>query len=180
MSRKPTITRTQTLAKTRLFHVEKVELRFANGTEVEYERLRSPGTGAVLVIPLLDSDTILLVREYVAGMDRYEVSFPKGVIEPGETARQAAHREIKEEIGYGARVLKNLRVLSVAPGYSDYQTHVVLATELYPDKLPGDEPEDIGVLPWSLSELDQLLERDDFVEARSIAALFLLQQETKT
>ena len=177
MSKKPTITRTETLARTRLFHVEKIGLRFASGTEVEYERLRSPGTGAVLIIPLLANDTILLIREYVAGMDRYEVSFPKGVIEPDETALQAAHREIKEETGYGARQLKTLKVLTVAPGYSDYQTHIVLATDLYPEKLPGDEPEDIEVLSWSLHELDQLLRRDDFVEARSIAALFLLQQE---
>ena len=177
MPKKPTITRTETLARTRLFHVEKISLRFGSGTEVEYERLRSPGTGAVLIIPLLENDTILLIREYVAGMDRYEVSFPKGVIEPDETVIQAAHREIKEETGYGARELKTLKVLTVAPGYSDYQTHIVLATCLYPEKLPGDEPEDIEVIPWSLSELDELLRRDDFVEARSIAALFLLQQE---
>ncbi len=177
MSKKPTVTRTETLARTRLFHVEKVGLLFANGTEVEYERLRSPGGGAVLIIPLLDRETIILIREYVAGTERYELSFPKGVIESGETAQRAAHREMKEEIGYGARQLKTLKVLSVAPGYSDYQTHIVLAAELYPEKLPGDEPEDIEVLPWSLHELDQLMQRDDFVEARSIAALFLLQQE---
>lgn len=180
MPKKPIITRTETLAKTRLFHIQKVGLLFNNGTEVEYERLRSPGTGAVLIVPLLQNDTIMLIREYVAGMDCYEVSFPKGVIDPGETAQQAAHREIKEEIGYGARELKTLKVLSVAPGYSDYQTHIVLATELYPEKLIGDEPEDIEVLPWPLNELDRLLLRDDFVEARSIAALFLLHQELQT
>ena len=91
---------------------------------------------------------------------------------PARRHNKPAHREIKEEIGYGARELKTLKVLSVAPGYSDYQTHIVLATELYPEKLIGDEPEDIEVLPWPLNELDRLLQRDDFVEARSIAALF--------
>ena len=90
MPKKPIITRTETLAKTRLFHVlRKSASFFNNGTEVEYERLRSPGTGAVLIVPLLQNDTIMLIREYVAGMDCYEVSFPKGVIDPGETAQQA-------------------------------------------------------------------------------------------
>ena len=157
--------------------MEKINLRFDNGNQVEYERLRSPTGGAVLIIPLLNKQTILLVREYVAGMDHYEIGFPKGVVEPSESAQQAAERELKEEIGYGARRLKTLRVLSVAPGYSDYQTHIVLAMDLYPAKLPGDEPEEIEVIPWSLNELDQLFERDDFVEARSIAALYLLQRE---
>lgn len=144
---------------------------------MEFERLRSTGSGAVLVIPRLDDDTVLLIREYVAGLDRYEISFPKGVIDPGETAEQAAGREMREEVGYGAHRLKLLKVLSVAPGYSDFRTHVVLATDLYPDKLPGDEPEEVEVIPWSLADLDRLLARDDFVEARSIAALYLLNRE---
>ena len=162
-----------------MFEVERVGLRFANGAEVEYERLRSPGPGAVLVVPMPDADNVILIREYVAGMERYEVSFPKGVIGPGETPEQAADREMMEEIGYGARRLKPLRVLSVAPGYSDFRTHVVLATDLYERKLPGDEPEDIEVMTWSLKDLRRLLERKDFAEARSIAALFLLQQELR-
>jgi len=174
-SRKPVITRSRIIAKTRLFQVEQIGLRFNNGNEVEYERLRSPGPGAVLVIPVLENETVFLVREYVAGMDRYEISFPKGVIDPGETPEQAAGREIKEEIGYGANRLRVLRKLSVAPGYSDYRTFIVLATDLYRQKLPGDEPEDIEVVPWPMSDLGRLLERADFVEARSIAALYLLQ-----
>jgi ADP-ribose diphosphatase len=157
--------------------VEQIGLRFSNGTEVEYERLRSPGTGAVLVVPVLEDQSVILIREYVAGMDRYELSFPKGVIDAGETPEQAANREIQEEIGYGARQLELLRVLSVAPGYSNFRTHVILATDLYPRRLPGDEPEDIEVVPWALSNMAGLLKREDFVEARSIAALFLLQME---
>lgn len=157
--------------------MEKVDLRFDNGNQVEYERLRSPTGGAVLVIPMLNEETILMVREYVAGMDRYEIGFPKGVVDPDESAQEAAERELKEEIGYGAKRLKTLRVLSVAPGYSNYETHVVLATDLYPEKLPGDEPEEVEVVPWSLQDLNKLFDRDDFVEARSIAALYLLQRE---
>ena len=131
----------------------------------------------MLVVPVLADESIILIREYVAGMERYELSFPKGVIDPGETPLQAANREIQEEIGYGANRLELLRELSVAPGYSNFRTHVVLATDLYVSKLPGDEPEDIEVVPWALNDLGGLLGREDFVEARSIAALFLLQSE---
>ena len=177
LSKKPILTSAETIAKTRIFRVERISLRFDNGNEVEYERLRSSGAGAVLVVPLLDARTVILIREYVAGMERYEISFPKGIIDPGETPEQAADREIKEEIGYGAHRLKLLKRLSVAPGYSDYQTHIVLATDLYSQRLPGDEPEDIEALPWAVDKIDQLLRRDDFVEARSIAALYLLQHE---
>ena len=162
-----------------MFRVEQIGLRFSNGNEVEYERLNRPGPGAVLIVPVLAGESVILVREYMAGMERYELGFPKGVIDPDESPEQAANREIREEIGYGANHLELLRELSVAPGYSNFRTHVVLATELFESRLPGDEPEDIEVVPWPLDDLDGLLKRDDFVEARSIAALYLLNHKER-
>jgi len=176
MSEKPKIIRTETLARTRLFHIEQLELRFANGTEARYERLISGPRGAVLVVPLLDEDTVLLIREYAAGFDRYELGLPKGRIEGDESILEAANREIMEEIGYGANQLHQLTSVSLAPGYLGHTTHVVLAQGLYPHKCQGDEPEEIEVVPWRLSQLTELLQRHDFTEARSIAALFLTRE----
>ena len=45
----------------------------------------SRGHGAVMVVPMLDADTVLLVREYAAGMHRYELGLVKGRIDAGET-----------------------------------------------------------------------------------------------
>src|SRR6185437_7698390 len=97
---------------------------------------------------------------------RYELGLPKGRLDQDETAEQGAERELKEEIGYGARSLKMLHNLSLSPAY---MAHVVLAQDLYPEKLPGDEPEEIDVVPWKMSELHALLGRDDVTEGRSIA-----------
>lgn len=176
MRTKPRILNTLTLAKTRLFHIEQVDLRFTNGVEARFERLISSPQGAVLIVPMLDDDTFLLVREYAAGIDRYELSLPKGRIEKGEETLAAANREIMEEIGYGANHLHHLTSLSLAPGYLDHFTHVVIARELYPQKNTGDEPEPLEVVPWRLRDLPQLLTRDDCTEARSIAALFMTRE----
>jgi ADP-ribose diphosphatase len=176
MSRKPIITRTETIARTRLFRVEEVGLRFANGCEVNYERLRGSASGAVLVVPMLDDSTVLLVREYAAGVERYELALPKGIIEEGETTFEAANREIMEEIGYGARTLTHIKSVTLAPGYFSHATHLVLAQELYPERRPGDEPEAIEVVPWPLDRLTELCEREECTEARSIAALFLVRE----
>ena len=176
MPEKPTLLRSQIVAQTRIFRVEQLDLRFANGVEVCFERLRGARGGAVLIVPLLDADTVLLIREYAAGVDRYELALPKGLIEPGEDPLAAANREIMEEIGHGAGRLEPLRTMSLAPGYLDHTTDIVLARDLYPRRMPGDEPEAIEVVPWKLSRFDQLLARDDFTEARSIAALFLARE----
>ncbi len=176
MSNKPRILSSHTLAKTRLFHIEQVDLRFSNGVETRFERLISSPQGAVLIVPMLDDDTFLLVREYAAGIDRYELSLPKGRIEKGEETLVAANREIMEEIGYGARQLHHLTSLSLAPGYLGHFTHVVIARELYPQKTVGDEPEPLEVVPWRMQDLSGLLAREDVTEARSIAALFMTRE----
>ncbi len=172
----PQIMATRTIAQTRLFRVEEMELRFANGTEVVYERMYGSPRGAVLVVPLRDEETVLLIREYAAGVERYELALPKGRIEDHESALEAANREIMEEVGFGAHRLRQLCSLTEAPGYFHHQTHVVLAEDLYPERHPGDEPEPVEVIPWRLDQLDALLDHPECSEARSIAALFIVRE----
>ena len=158
------------------YRMEHLDLEFDNGERRRYERLHGRGHGAVIVVPLLDDDTVLLVREYAAGVHRYELGLVKGRIDAGETPLQAADRELKEEAGYGARSLQVLRSLSLAPSYMSQQTHLVLARDVYPERLPGDEPEELEVVPWKLAKLHELILRDDFSEGRSIAALFIARE----
>ena len=172
MPAKPRVTGRRLLVETRIFRVEELDLEFSNGEQRRYERLLGSEGGAVLVVPLPDPATILLIREYAAGMDRYELAFPKGRIESGEDPLAAAAREIREETGYAAGRLQHLQTVTLAPGYLRHTTHIVLARDLYRDPLPGDEPEPIEVVPWPLDRIDELLGRDDFTEARSIAALY--------
>lgn len=158
------------------FRLERLDLEFANGERRRYERLHGRGHGAVAVVPMLDAQTVLLVREYAAGVHRYELGLVKGRIDAGETPVQAANRELMEEAGYGARDLRMLRTLTLAPTYMSHQIHVVVARDLYPQRLPGDEPEALEVVPWKLADLGQLILREEFSEGRSIAALFLVRE----
>ena len=180
MPKKPTILERKTLAHTRLFRIESIDLEFSNGERRQYERLvRGSSGGAVLVVPLLDNNTVLLVREYAAGVHRYEIGFPKGRVEGDEDILEAANRELKEEIGYGSHKLKHLTSLTIAPGYLEHATNIILARELYEEKLPGDEPEELEVIPWHLDNIDNLVNSGECSEARSLAALFLTKEYIK-
>jgi ADP-ribose diphosphatase len=175
MSAKPKVLGRYLAAATRVFRIEAVDLEFSNGNRRTFERLLG-GTDSVVVVAMADADTVLLAREYAAGSDRYELGLPKGVVDPGEDTLAAAQRELREEIGMGARELHLIHSVSLVPGYIQHMSRLVLARDLYPDPATGDEPEPIEVVPWPLAELDALLARDDFTEARSIAALFLAQR----
>jgi ADP-ribose diphosphatase len=176
MCDKPKILQRQNIARSRLFTIESVALQFSNGNTRHYERLSGLGSGAVLVVPILAKQSILLVKEYAVGIEDYALSFPKGLIDNGESSFEAANRELKEEIGYGAHQLTQLTHLTLAPGYVSGQISVILAEDLYQEKLIGDEPEEMEVIQWPLSDIPQLLARTDFHEARSLAALFIALQ----
>ncbi len=168
----------QCLANTQQFYVEQVEITFANEEVRLYERLLAQGLGAVLVVPVLDADHFLLIREWSSGTERYELGFPKGKIDAGETPEQAAVRECMEEVGYRPSQVSSLyqQPLTLSPAYMSNQIHLLLAQGLTPAVADGDEPEPLEVIPWRWDQLDALLLRDDFTEARSIAALWLAQR----
>ncbi|MCK4840711.1 MAG: ADP compounds hydrolase NudE [Methylococcales bacterium] len=174
MHKKPKILKTTTIAESRLFRIEAIDIKFSNGQQREYERLsRNSSTGAVLIVPLLDDETVLLIREYSAGVDRYELGLPKGKIDTGEELLAAANRELKEEVGYGANKLHHLSSLTLAPSYLEHSIDIVIAENLYPEKLEGDEPEELEVIPWKLDNIQDLLATGECTEARSIAALYM-------
>lgn len=163
-------------ARSRFLRVEELDLEFANGARRTYERVVNGGHGAAIIVALHDDDTVLLVREYSAGLQHYELGLPKGRLEPGESVVDGANRELMEEAGYGARELTVLGRLALAPAYMSHIANVVLARDLYPHRLPGDEPEELEVVPWRMSALHTLIAREDVTSARSIAALFMARE----
>ena len=177
MREKPQVLAREIVASSRLFRVEELQLRFANGVERTYERLVSKGSGygAVMVVAMLDAEHAVLVEEYCAGTDDYQLSLPKGLVEPGEDVLLAADRELKEEAGFGARQLELITELSLSPGYMSQKIQVVLARDLYAESLPGDEPEPLRVDKVNLRELSALAQHPQFTEGRALAALYLVR-----
>ncbi|MEZ8825345.1 ADP compounds hydrolase NudE [Vibrio amylolyticus] len=175
----PTILAVRSVAQSKLFTIESMDLRFSNGELRTYERMKPSGRHAVMMVPITVQGDLLLVREYAAGTERYELGFPKGLIDPGETPEQAANRELKEEIGFGANSLSPLKQLVLAPSYFSSQMTLFVAQDLYSEKLEGDEPEPLEVVRWPLAQAEELVTHMDFSEARSITALLLALKHLK-
>ncbi len=176
MPTKPEILKRHTLARTRLFRADELHLRFSNGEERIYEKLCKGGPGAVLMVPVLDDGRVVMIREYAAGIHDYHLALPKGAIDQGESPLEAANRELKEETGYGAGRLELLKRLDLSPAYMEHGIHVVIARDLYPERLMGDEPEPIEVVLCDFEDLLELTMREEVCEGRTIAALFLARE----
>jgi ADP-ribose diphosphatase len=168
----PKVTASQWLSHTKLFHVEELQLEFSNGVERTYERLNPGFHQAVMVVPVLDQHTLVMVREYGAGLGQYYWSFPKGAIDKGETPEQAAGRELKEEAGYGVSNLQPLLKLALSPSYMGNQMTILLGQDLYPASLAGDEPEPMQVKLLSWAEVEAMIASGEIYEAYAVAAFY--------
>ena len=66
---------------------------------------------AVVIVPFHTSENKLVItREYRVPLADYEVGFPAGLVDEGESVEQAVRRELKEETG-----LNLTRVISTSP-----------------------------------------------------------------
>jgi len=166
----PKVLKRSIVACSQFFKIETLQLKFSNGEERDFERMQG-GRPAVLVVPFYNDNTLLLIREYAAGTHTYELGFPKGLIDAGESPVEAANRELKEEVGFGAKEFIELKKVVMAPSYFSSEMTLFMAKDLYVESLPGDEPEPLEVIKWPLDKIEELLTRDDFRESRSITAL---------
>ena len=171
----PEILSITTLARTHIFEVQGVDLRFSNGELRTYERLTPQRRSSVMVLPI-HNNQLIFVKEYAVGPERYELTFPKGIVDAGEQPIESANRELQEEIGFAARRIEPQRSLYSGPSHMYGLMHVFVAQDLYPSHLEGDEPEPLEIVYYPLDKIDELLADPTFAEARNLSALFLLKE----
>ncbi len=160
--------------KTKLFTVKDIILKTDENKTVTYQILEKTDTS--LIVPLLNNQTVLLIREYFYAIDQWLIGLPKGRIEKDSDPLETANRELQEEIGYKAQNLDKLGTLTMSPGYSTQKTHVFLARDLIKSKLSGDEDYKIEVIKYPLDKFEDLIDQGLLNESRAITALYLTRR----
>ena len=96
---KPQILNIKTIAKSTIFEIQSVDLKFANGERRTYERFR-PGKYAAVMVVAIDGDDLLLVREYAVGTENYELGFVKGRMDAGKRRSKAPIGNCRKKLGW--------------------------------------------------------------------------------
>ena len=154
-----------------VFDVFKVFLQLPNGGERVYDLVEH--SGSVTIVPVDDQGRIYFVTQYRVGADDRLLELPAGVLEQGEDPLVSAQREIREEIGMGARDLTSLGSFYLAPGYTSEYMTIFLARGLYPAPLDPDEDEFLEIVTLPIETVYQKAFGGEIQDGKTLAALLL-------
>lgn len=155
----------------RIFEVRRDQVRYPDGRVTDYDIIIH--AGAVTIVPINDKGEIWFVRQYRHAIGETLLELPAGTLEEGELPEVCANRELREEIGYAAGNLRPLGAFFLAPGYSSEYMHIYLATQLIHDPLKPDADEFLQVETLPIANVLNMIENDEFKDAKTIAALSL-------
>lgn len=114
-------------------------IRLPNGKLATREFMDHPG--AVGVVPFLDKDTVVMVRQYRYPVGEVTLEIPAGKIDKGEALLTCVKRELREETGYAARKIVRLVQYWPTPAFANEILHLYVAEGLEPGKMNTDDDE---------------------------------------
>ena len=164
----------------RIFTVQIESITLPNGMPLEAEIVRHPGS--VVVVPLEDDGSVVLVRQYRHAVGRHVWELPAGTLKPGEVPDEAAQRECQEETGLIAERLDYLGAYYPTPGYCDELMRFYRATGLRrpaagDPEAHADEDEDIETGRFDRNAMRGMIASGEIVDLKTIGGLALLPKD---
>jgi ADP-ribose pyrophosphatase len=161
-----------------------------NGKKVRLElhHLEDPGTGkrhkrevvvhpgAVVVLPVLPDERILLIRNYRYAVGESLLELPAGTLERGEEPINCAGRELIEETGYTAGRIKPIGSFFTSPGILSERMYAFAAYDLRPGRQALEEGEQIELSPTAWDDVIDMIHSGTIRDAKTIAAVLMFER----
>jgi ADP-ribose pyrophosphatase len=170
MKRKKVVLNKKSIFKGKILldvHLDNVML--PNGTKVRLECIKHPGAAAV--VPFINKNRIVLIRQYRPVVDKYIWEIPAGTLNKGEKPQQCARREIEEEIGYTAKSLTLLTSIYTTPGFTNEYIHIYKATRLKKVRLNPEVDEILSADIFTVNKIRHMVKNKSIIDAKTIAGL---------
>lgn len=148
-----------------VFKGKRIEVRVLDNREAVVH------PGAVVILPIIDDEHILLIRNerFVVNETLWEL--PAGTIEPKEQPQETAERELIEETGYSTKNISYLNSFYTSPGICNERMYAYIAKDLtfVGQQLDKTEKITTEILKWKY--VKQMLENGTIHDAKTMAVL---------
>jgi len=139
------------------------------GTEAIYEYVEIKSGSSTLALE--NDGSVWLVREWKYAINRPSLEVVSGGIEPGETPEQAAHRELREEIGVAATELIPMGHVDPFTTMLSCPNYLFLARGLTVVESNPEEAEIVEIVRMPIEEAAELVMRGDITHGSSCVAI---------
>jgi ADP-ribose pyrophosphatase len=158
----------------KLLHVRRDVVRLPDGSLATREHIVHPG--AVLIVPVLPDGRLVVERQFRYPLGRVFIEFPAGKLDPGESAQDAARRELREEAGYAATRWTPLGTLHTLISYTNERIDLFVAEDLTQVGANLDAGEFLDIVTMTEEALLAALDRGELTDAKTVAALLLFDR----
>jgi 8-oxo-dGTP pyrophosphatase MutT (NUDIX family) len=165
------VVKSETLHQGKVFDLLRDTIRLDSGLTTEIDIIRHPGASAI--VPFLDDNTLILIRQYRHALGDYIWEIPAGTLNPGETPAMCARRELTEETGYVSHEWHELGEIVPVPGYSNERIHMFLATELMQSDQNLDDDEMLTVHTCKFDDALAFVNTGKIKDGKTICGLFM-------
>jgi len=168
--------REQTIGSQRPFEGKLISVRvdtvaLASGRTATREIVEHPG--AVGILPW-DGERLALVRQWRHATGAVMLEIPAGTLEPNESPRTTAERELAEECGLAADDWEQGPAFFTAPGFCTERLTLFLATELRAHAVTAPEDEELELSWLSLADALAAVDEGRINDAKSVAGVLWL------
>ena len=163
--------------KGHVFDVAKVYIELPDGRKRAYDLVEHGDS--VTIVPVTDDGHLYLVAQHRIGAGQHLLELPAGVLDGNESPRDAANRELQEEIGKAAGELQKLGGFYLAPGYTDEYMVVFLARDLSNSALDPDDDEFLEIVKIPIADVYKKAVAGEIQDGKTLASLMLAQPYLK-
>ena len=166
-----------TIHQGRVFELVSENITLENGVTTNMEFIHHPGAAAI--VPMVDKDHIILIKQYRNSLREYIWEIPAGTLDAGESMLTCAKRELIEETGYSAENWIQLSEITPVPGYSDERIGLFLAKDMQAAQQNLDQDEILNVHRISFDEAFSMIRNGEIRDSKTISGLFLADNYLK-
>jgi ADP-ribose pyrophosphatase len=152
-----------------VFGIRRDEVIEPSGVRTTREVITHPGS--VVVLPVLSDGRILLIQQYRHATRQYLWELVAGRMDPGETPRVAAARELIEETGYRAKRLRVFLDVFPTPGFLEERMFILVAEGLTAGQAEPEADEKIVSRAYTRAQLEEMIRGGKLRDAKSIAGI---------